>query len=474
MAIKARAGLLSRAVAGAAVLAAAALLAWPSGDPAPFQAGALLVFAVGLWASGALPVYVTAVGFFLGAVLLAIAPAPVVFSGFASTAFWLVFGGLIVGLAVERTGLGRRLAGALVQAFAGSYLRVVVGVVLVGLVLAFLMPSTMGRVIVLVPIVAALADRLGYPPGTRGRDGIVMATALGTFMPAAAILPANVANMVMTGAAETLYGVHVRYMEYLVLHFPVLGLLKTGLVVAVVWLLYRDPAARPPAAPDAAAPDASRANCAPPRAWTRDERLLAVVLVLTLIAWALDSWHGLSPAWVALATGFLCLLPGIALVPAEDFERKMNWGSLVYVAGILGLAAVVDHAGLGRVLADALVTATGLEQDAPARNFAALVAVGTLLSMATTIGGLPGVLSPLAEGVALASGLPLKTVLMTQVLGFSTVILPYQLPPLVVAMQLGGVSASSGARATLALAAITLAALMSLNFFWWRMLGYLG
>ncbi|MFN0041943.1 MAG: SLC13 family permease [Alphaproteobacteria bacterium] len=469
MAIKARTGPLSRAVAGAAVVAAAVLLAWPSGDPMPLRAGALLVFAVGLWASGALPVPVTAIGFFLGAVLLAIAPAPVVFSGFASTAFWLVFGGLIVGLAVERTGLGQRLAGALVRIFAGGYLRVVVGVVMVGLVLAFLMPSTMGRVIVLVPIVAALADRLGYPPGTRGRDGIVMATALGTFMPAAAILPANVANMVMTGAAETLYGVHVRYMEYLILHFPVLGLLKTGFVVAVVWLLYRDPSVRP-----VAALDERGADCAPRRAWTRDEHLLAVILVLTLIAWALDSWHGLSPAWVALAAGFLCLLPGITLVPTEDFERKMNWGSLVYVAGILGLAAVIDHAGLGRVLANALVAATGLEQDAAARNFAALVAVGTLLSMATTIGGLPGVLSPLAEGVAAASGLPLKTVLMTQVLGFSTVILPYQLPPLVVAMQLGGVSASSGARATLALAAITLAALMPLNFFWWRALGYLG
>ena len=464
MAAKGPAGPLARAVGGGALLGAAVLLFWPSETPQLAHAAALLVFAVGLWASGLVAVHLTAIAFFLGAVLLSVAPAGIIFSGFAATAFWLVFGGLIVGLAVDRTGLGRRLAEALVRIFAGSYLRIVVGVVLVGVVLAFLMPSTMGRVVILVPVMAALADRLGYAPGTRGRDGIVMATALGTFMPAAAILPANVANMVMSGAAETLYGVHIRYMEYLVLHFPILGALKVVFVVLVVWLLYREP----PAA--TAGPAAVRS----PPAWSRDERLLAAILALTLVVWALDVWHGVSPAWVALGAGLLCLLPGVALVPGEDFEKRMNWSSLVYVAGVLGMAAVVDHAGLGRVLAEALVAATGLAPGEAAHNFAALAAVGTLLGMATTIGGLSGVLSPLAEGVAHASGLDIKAVLMTQVLGFSTVILPYQLPPLVVAMQLGGVSAASGARATLLLALLTVVILMPLNFFWWRALGYLG
>jgi di/tricarboxylate transporter len=356
------------------------------------------------------------------------------------------------------------LAETLVRVFAGSYLRVIVGVVLVGVVLAFLMPSTMGRVVILVPIMAALADRLGYAPGTKARDGIVMATALGTFMPAAAILPANVANMVMTGAAETLYGVHIRYMEYLVLHFPILGALKVCFVVLVVWLLYRE----------APAATAAPMLAPPPRVWSREEKRLAAILVATLVIWALDAWHGVSPAWVALGAGLLCLLPRIALVAGEDFEKRMNWSSLVYVAGVLGMAAVVDHAGLGRVLADALVTVTGLAPGEAAHNFAALFAVSTLLGMATTIGGLSGVLSPLAEGVAQASGLSIEAVLMTQVLGFSTVVLPYQLPPLVVAMQLGGVSAASGARATLVLALITVLVLMPLNFFWWQALGYLG
>src|SRR3546814_6583218 len=69
--------------------------------------------------------------FFLGAMVLHVGEAPVVFSGFASPAFWLVFGGLVIGAAVDRTGLGQRIARALVGRFRGGYLSTVTGVVTV-------------------------------------------------------------------------------------------------------------------------------------------------------------------------------------------------------------------------------------------------------------------------------------------------------------------------------------------------------
>jgi hypothetical protein len=292
-----------------------------------------------------------------------------------------------------------------------------------------------------------------------------MATALGTFMPAAAILPANVANMVLAGAAETIYGVHIRYMEYLWLHFPVLGLLKWIALVALIAFIYRD-SPRSPAVKERMA--------GPARPFSRDERRLSVILGGALLLWAFDYWHGVSPAWVALGAGLLCLLPRVALVPLDEFERRMNLSSLIYVAGILGLAAVVDRSGLGKVLADGLVGVTGLAPGDDAGNFATLVGVATFLGLVTTIGGVPGILTPLASGVSEASGLSLDSVLMTQVLGFSTVILPYQLPPLVVAMQFGRVPMAVGARLTVALAVVTLLILMPINYGWWRILGYLG
>ena len=71
--------------------------------------------------------------------------------------------------------------------------------------MSFVVPSAMGRVMIMTPIVLALADRVGFAPGGRGRAGMVLATALGTMLPAYGILPSNVPNMAMMGAAATIY-----------------------------------------------------------------------------------------------------------------------------------------------------------------------------------------------------------------------------------------------------------------------------
>src|SRR3546814_14562404 len=102
-----------------------------------------------------------------------------------------------------------------------SDLSTVTGVVTVCLALGFLMPSTMSRVILLLPIVLALAERLGYPDGSRGRTGLVVAVGFGSYFGPVAILPATVPTNVVTGAADVFYGVPLQYFYWLLIHFPV-------------------------------------------------------------------------------------------------------------------------------------------------------------------------------------------------------------------------------------------------------------
>ena len=63
------------------------------------------------------------------------------------------------------------------------------------------------------------------------------------------------------------------------------------------------------------------------------------------------------------------------------------------------------------------------------------------------------------------------TVLMTQVIGFSNIILPYHVPPVVVGLHLGRVGAGDAARLTLSLAAVSILILMPVNYLWWSYLG---
>ena len=66
-----------------------------------------------LWATSLLPEFITALLFFTAAMTAKIAPPETIFGGFASSAFWLVFSGFVLGVAIRKTGLADRAARAL-------------------------------------------------------------------------------------------------------------------------------------------------------------------------------------------------------------------------------------------------------------------------------------------------------------------------------------------------------------------------
>ena len=437
----------------------------PALDPILRPPAALVVLTIGLWATGALQEHLVAVLFFLVAMIFSVSEPSVVFSGFAAGAFWLVFGGMVIGVAVERTGLGRRLARSILSVLSGSYGTIIGGLIIVSIVLGFLMPSTMGRIVLLLPVVMALADVLGFEKGSRGRTGMVLAVLFSSYLCSAAILPANVPNNVLIGAAEQQYGIQILYLDYLILHFPVLGFLKALVVWGVtVWFYNDTPASR---SGEQGADVHSRLPM------SGEERRLTLLLIVALILWGSDAIHGISPAWISLAAGLACLLPWPGLVPPDAFKDKMQMSPLLYVAGILGVGALVAESGLGAAMSAAMLDVVPLDPAAPAMAFAEITGIAVLLGLASTMPGVPAIMTPIAGDLAAASGLPLETILMIPVLGFSTVLLPFQVPPLIVGLRLGGVSMKEGARMALATAAIGVMPLMPLNYLWWQMLGYL-
>jgi di/tricarboxylate transporter len=289
-----------------------------------------------------------------------------------------------------------------------------------------------------------------------------MTVAASSYMPPTTILPANVPNAVLFGSSEALYGIKLTYGPYLLLHFPVLGAVKAIILVALVWRLFP-------------ATDASDSATAPaPRgALSRDERTLAVILAVSLLLFVTDFAHGVSPAWIALGAGLVCLLPAVGLVTPKMFGERTSLSVLIYVAAFLGVGAVIADSGLGVVLSRTLLRWADVEPgDGATLNLIKLAVIGAGIGVPTTLSGLPAVLTPLAQDFATASGLPLYTVLMLQVVVFSTVFLPYQAPPIMIGMQLGGASIRDGTRLCLPLAAITILVLLPLDWLWWRVLGY--
>ncbi|MET7242116.1 SLC13 family permease [Methylobacterium sp. EM32] len=421
---------------------------------------------IGLWAFALLPEFLTALLFFAAATTLRLAPPEVVFSGFASSAFWLVLSGFVIGTAIRKVGLADRVAGLVAPHLAGSWPALVGGTVGLTYALAFVMPSNMGRIAVLMPVVMALADRAGLPvqgdgKEGRGRAGLALAVGFGTFQLSASILPANVPNLVMAGAAESAYGIHLAYLPYLALHAPVLGLLKGAVLAGCIIRLF----APGPLVPATAGPAPGPMSAA--------ETRLAILLVATLALWMTDSVHGVPAAWIGLASACLCLLPRVGFLTGDEFATGVNIRTCLYIAGILGFAAFVTRTGLGDRVGEAVLPWLPLDPARPAASFAGLVGLTTLLNFVVTANGIPALFTPLARLLAEGSDLSLATVLMVQAIGYATPLLPYQASPIVVAMGMGRVPARDGALLCLAVAAVTFVVLVPLDYLWFRALGRL-
>ena len=420
------------------------------------------------FATGVLPEFITALLFMLMAVLFGLASPEVVFSGFSSNAVWLIFSGLVLGIAINETGLARRIAGRMSERLNGSYLQLIAGIVILATLLGFVMPSSMGRVLLFVPIAMALADRCGFKPGSNGHTGIALAAAFGSHVPTFAVLPANVPNMVFLGAVETLYQWAPGYGEYLVLHFPVLGMLKgVAIIMLIVWLFPDQPGV-------ATAPQAKEEQPADSGAVTADQKKLLTIMLITLGLWVTDAWHHIPAAWIGLSAAIFLLIPGVGLVSQKSFNSKMNLGSILFVVGIMALGSVINSSGIGQFLGGQLNTWLPLQQGQDALNFILLSMTSFVAGVLTTLPGVPAVMTPFAEQMSQSSGLSLQSVLMTQVLGFSTILFPYQSAPLILAMQLSGVPVQQAARFCLLLLPLTLLVLFPLNYIWWSVLGWFG
>ncbi len=426
--------------------------------PATLKAGAVIVLALGLWSTAVVPSYFGSLIFLFAAVVLAIAPAKVVFSGFHAGATWLVFGGLVIGLGVKRSGLDVRLVRSLLTHFPKTYFAMIYGIFWISTALAFIVPSASGRVALLVPIMLALADELGFDKDSKGRTGLVLAASMGTMIPAFNILPANVPNMALYGAADSILNIQLTYTDYLFLNFPVIGFAALLVYPAVIATLFKAQPQHPERVSESVE-------------WSGDEKRLLVIVLAALVLWVTDSLHGISPAWVSLGAAILCLLPRIGLLPPSVLSGEINYAPLLFLVGVIGLGAVASHADLGSLIAQNLMQVFEFQRGADFQNFASISIAGMLVGLVTTMPAQPSIMVPMADVLAQATGWSQLSVIMASMMAWGVFPFFYQAPPVVVAVALGNLKIADVTKMLVTYMIFGILIVLPLHFLWGQYLG---
>lgn len=425
---------------------------------ADYRTAAVVVLAIGLFATHALPEYVTSLLILFLAIILQVAPPQVVFSGFAVGGLWLLFSGIIIGAAVAEVGLGRYIAHAILGRFRLTYVRAVVLLVLCGVLLAFLMPATIPRIIIMMPIALGLAQAMGFEESGPGYTGLAIAVGAGTCLPPLSIMTANLPVVVHVGAIESVYGLTVSYAQYFLYHFPVGGLLRIVGVIGFLILFFRQ------------TPKAIEEEHEPEKLDSRQRRVL-LVLAGALLMWMTDFLHHIAPAWVSLGAAVLLLWPSMGVFGPTTFRDRVQLAPVIYLAGILSIGAIMTANGLDKVLGSYVVQTLDLQPNEDFLNYYATIGVSIVMCLIVTQAAVPVLLVPLAEQISAATDMSLMAVLMTQVTGFSIALFPYQVPPLVVTLSLCRISVLNLTKVVIAMAILMLIVGAPLNYLWWKALG---
>ena len=438
----------------------AGLRAWPA--PAGFTPEAWAVVAVAAlmavwWMSEAMPLAVTALLPALLFPLTGVAGAAEATAPYAHPLVFLFLGGFLIGQAIERCGLHRRLAHAVLRAAGAGPDRMVGGFLVASAFISMWISNTATAMMLLPVVQAATAPfRTADGGSTPAARAAMLAVAYGCSIGGMATLIGTPPNALLAAYLDRVHGIEIGFARWMMIGVPVALALLAVTWALLTRLLYRfegSAVVAPPAAPGP---------------WTVDERRVAAIAGLTALGWLAGPLlshvlPGTSDTAVALA-GALALfaLPsagGGALLRWQDAAR-IKWDVLLLFGGGLSLAEAMAGTGLADGIGAGLATALS--------SVPTLVAVGVVIAVVVLLSELASntataaAFLPIAGGLAVALGLPPVALVVTVALAASCgYMLPVATPPNAIVFGSGAVSIRDMAAAGAWLDAAAIVVLMA-------------
>jgi DASS family divalent anion:Na+ symporter len=263
-------------------------------------------------------------------------------SGFANGTVWLVVTAFFLAAGFIRTGLGARIAYALVAVLGRSTLGLGYSLVVADLVLAPMIPSNTARAGgVIFPILQSLTrmlPRAESPANARTRAFLTLAAYNGTVITSAMFLTAMVANPLAAQLAAN-QGITITWGLWAVAA-SVPGTVSLVVVpMSIYWLSGRGL----PRSGDA--PAVARMALARLGPVTRSERLMAAIALLLLAAWIAGPAIGLDTTAAALIAIAALLVTGV--LSWDDVSRDQEaWNTFIWFATLVMMATYLSQFGL--------------------------------------------------------------------------------------------------------------------------------
>jgi len=324
------------------------------------------------WITEAAPLAVTSLLPLVMFPLLAVRGVRSVAPNYSDHIIFLFFGGFVLALAVERSGLHRRIALWVLDTIGASPKRLVWGFMMATALLSMWLSNT-ATTLMMLPIAVGVARRIGHP---KAPTRMLLAVAYGASIGGIGTLVGTPPNLVLAGMAPGL----VPDLEPLTFEtWMLFGVPLVAVFLPVVGLLL----ARGLPSAGAGDPGIARERAELGR-MRPEERRVAVLFSVTALFWITRSdlvFGGLSiPGWSSLlpdpklvtdavpaiaAAALTTLIPsgegeGRRMLSWEEIQHGVPWGVLLLFGGGFAIADAVRASNLDAWLASGLRGLEGL------------------------------------------------------------------------------------------------------------------
>lgn len=411
----------------------------------------LLTTTIIFWATSIIPNYQTSLIFLFTCLIFSLSSKDIIFSGFSSSAFWLVFAGMLIASAIKNVNLSERFSTLFSSIKNPNYLNILIFINIFSLLFSFVMPSSLGRTVLLIPIAMIVAKNFGFKEKDKGYTGIMLAFIFSTVIPAFTILPANVPNMILSGLTYEIYGFELLYSHYLVANFFVLGFIKNLILVALLYFMYND-------TPKYTFYKSEK------NILSKDEKIVIYTTFTMILFWATDFIHGISASVIAIVGVLFLANPTINIIKTKDVN-SINFASLLLVAAIISFGNIVaTNDYIKEVLTSIINLYKPTEYEV--LNQILISSFMSFTGIFITQPSIPAIFTPMAEHISSISSFSLNEVIMMEVSAFSTLFLPYQSPPIIIGLALANIKQTQAIKFLLILAVITIIFLFPLQYYW--------
>ncbi|MGH8130062.1 MAG: SLC13 family permease [Steroidobacteraceae bacterium] len=334
--------------------------------PAAWQVAGTMTLMALWWATEALPFAATALVPLAVLPPLGAASAAELAGGYGNTTLYLILGGFLLGLAMERCNLHRRIAYAIVSRAGGHPQGLVLGMMCATGFVSLWVQNTSSTLMML-PVAMSVAAIVAPDAALEDRDArnfgraIVLCVAYAATIGGLGTIVGTATNALVVGFMQQNYGETISFTQWLAFGMPTVLLL-----MPVAWLVLVKIAFPFRLGSQTIARDRlieARGALGP---MSIAERRVTAVFVLTAAAWIsgplLRQLPGLAEfndTTIALLAGLLLFLisngtkEGGGLLAGADL-RRVPWEVLLLFGGGLALAEAIQVSGLSAFMGEAL------------------------------------------------------------------------------------------------------------------------